>query len=101
MQFTGKLVESDCDGKETSSQKVELSFYKYDPNKDPMNLQSILADFPQKDIKKNMKSVTNFPLNRGDEYPERLFIYFTGISSRLDVPNDISLFNRKTSEAFR
>ena len=95
MQFTGKLVELDSNGKETSSQKVELNTYKYNPSKDPMNLRSIFFKFPQEDIQKNMESVTNFPLKGGDKYPDRLFIHFIGISSRFDVPNDISLINKQ------
>ena len=89
MQFTGKLVELDGGGSENSSQKVELNPYRYVPEEDPMNLQSIFAKFPQENIQNNTKSVTNFPLNRGDKYPERLFIYFIGISFRLVVPNEI------------
>ena len=59
---------------------INLNMYKYKPNEDALNLQSLIRKFPEEDITDNLMAVGNFPLNGGSELSPRLFVYYIGIS---------------------
>lgn len=58
---------------------VNLNMYKYKPNEDAINLQSLLIKLPQEGIEDSLQTVANFPLETS-RWPPRLFVYYIGMS---------------------
>ncbi|XP_054155535.1 uncharacterized protein LOC128954002 [Oppia nitens] len=58
----------------TSKAPININYYKYKPQEEPLNLQSILAKFPSEQLFDHLLSITSFP--HSPDLPNRLIVYY-------------------------
>ncbi|XP_054168221.1 uncharacterized protein LOC128965539 [Oppia nitens] len=57
-----------------SKSPININYYKYKPNDEPLNIQTMLAKFPGINLFDHLLSVTSFPYS--PDLPNRLIVYY-------------------------